>query len=127
MLSYKNRFHGHGGLSYVYRHGRPVRNRLFTIKAVPNARRKHSRIAVVVSKKVHKRAVGRNRIRRRLYEQFRHQLPSINGTWDIVCIVSSSELREHPIVHIEQLLTDALSELGVIAASRGDILEKVTN
>ena len=113
MLSYKNRFHGYGGLSYVYKKGQPVRTHLFTIKAVPNARRPHSRIAVVVSKKVLKSAVGRNRIRRRVYEQFRQHLPDIRGTWDIVCIVSSSELRELPVAELERLLLAALEELGV--------------
>lgn len=113
MLSYKNRFHGYGSLAYVYKKGQPVRNHLFTIKAVRNKQRTDTRIAVVVSKKVLKSAVGRNRIRRRLYEQLRQQLPNIQETWDIACIVSSSELRTYPADELGKLVAESLSELGI--------------
>lgn len=87
------RFHGHNSLRFVYSNGRSVRSRVATIKYVPNARRSHSRAAVVVSKKVIKGAVGRNRIRRRVYEYIRqHVFPKLSGTYDIVVIVSSPDL-----------------------------------
>lgn len=95
MLSQKYRFHGHGSLRYVYKHGESVRGRLITIKYVKNPHRKNSRVSVVVSKKVLKSAVGRNRIRRRIYEIIRQQLPEIEkvGTFDIVVMVFSPEVR----------------------------------
>ena len=68
MLQQRYRFHGYGGLRYLYRHASAERSRLLTVKYVTNRRRRMPRIAVVVSKKVHKSAVGRNRIRRRIYE-----------------------------------------------------------
>ncbi len=92
MLSFKNRFHGHGSLRYVYKNGQAVRGRLATLKHTPNPRRKTPRVAVVVSKKVYKRAVGRNRIRRRVYETVRHALPTLDPHCDLVFIVASSEL-----------------------------------
>jgi ribonuclease P protein component len=70
-----------------------------------------SRIAVVVSKKVLKSAVRRNRIRRRIYEYVRVQLPQLDNVYDIVIIVSSSELLSMPTVELyeqlEQLFTAA--------------------
>ena len=56
MLAYKNRFHGHGSLRYVYSNGTSVRTQKITVKFAQNPRRKDSRFAVVVSKKVLKSA-----------------------------------------------------------------------
>ena len=92
MLSFKNRFHGHGSLRYVYSHGQAIRSRLVTLKYSTHPKRKEPRVAVVVSKKVLKSAVGRNRIRRRLYEVVRLELPRIHPDRDIVLIVFSSEI-----------------------------------
>lgn len=94
MIPQKNRFHGHGSLRYVYKNGTAVRSHLFTLKYVTNPKRKHSRFAVVVSKKVHKSAVGRNRIRRRVYTFIQERVQaSLEDVYDIAVIVSSSEVR----------------------------------
>jgi len=111
MISSLFRFHGHGSLRYVYKNGKAVRSQLLTIKTTQNSRRKQSRVSVVVSKKVLKSAVGRNRIRRRLYEYMRHTLPNIPQAHDIVLIVTSSEVRTMPYMelsaHLGQLLEKA--------------------
>lgn len=91
MLSRYNRFHGHGSLRYVYKNADAFRSRLMTLKVIANPHRKTSRCSIVVSKKVHKSAVGRNRIRRRLYEIVRAELPLIDKAYDIVLIVISGE------------------------------------
>lgn len=70
MLSSRYRFHSRGGVNYVYRHGKSLRGKKLTLIYMKNARR-FQRFAVVVSKKVCKTAVGRNRIRRRVYEAIR--------------------------------------------------------
>ena len=92
MIPFTNRFHGHNSLRYVYKNGQIVRSRLATLKYSTNTNRTKTRIAVVVSKKVIKSAVSRNRIRRRLYEYLRLQLPRFSQNFDIVIIVTSSEL-----------------------------------
>lgn len=92
MLSSTHRFHGHGSLRYVYKNGQAVRSHFMTIKTTANPRRSHSRFAIVISKKVLKSAVGRNRIRRRLYEVMRAELPHIKKPHDVVLMVFSSEL-----------------------------------
>jgi ribonuclease P protein component len=96
MLSFSHRFHGHGSLRYVYKNGQAIRSRLITIKYINNPNRKHSRFAVVVSKKVHKSAVGRNRMRRRVYEVVRHELPSIPNAHDVAVMIFSSEVINLP-------------------------------
>jgi len=92
MIPFKNRFHGHKSLLYVYKNGQTIRSHSITVRVVANDHRKESRVAIVVSKKTLKSAVRRNRIRRRLYEYIRIKLPELNGVYDIALIVTSSEL-----------------------------------
>lgn len=111
MLSNKNRFHGHGSLRYVYKNGEAVRGKMITLKYCANPRRKEPRIAVVISKKVLKRAVGRNRIRRRVYEIIRHELPDTLPKHDMVFLIFSSEILTMPhlelVATIKQLIASA--------------------
>jgi len=111
MLSAIHRFHGHGSLRYTYKNGQAVRSHFMTVKYVGNPHRKHSRFAVVVSKKVLKSAVGRNRIRRRVYEIIRHELPKFKAPTDVVVMVFSSEILSLPdgelVELVQQLFTQA--------------------
>ncbi|NTW61869.1 ribonuclease P protein component [Candidatus Saccharibacteria bacterium] len=92
MIPFTNRFHGHSSLSYVYKNGEAIRSKLLTLKFVGNKHRKQSRVAVVVSKKVLKSAVRRNRIRRRIYEHIHPMIKSFSSVYDVVFIVSSAEI-----------------------------------
>ncbi len=113
MLSFSHRFHGHGSLRYVYKNGQAIRSHLITIKYIKNSHRKHSRFAVVVSKKVHKSAVGRNRIRRRLYEIIRQELPHIQSPHDIVILVFSSEVLTLPHDELQALIQQLYQSSGL--------------
>lgn len=92
MLSHRNRFHGHGSLRFVYTHGTKSRTRDLGLHQTENSKRVHSRFAIVVSKKVHKAAVKRNRVRRRIYEIIRRLLPEIKTTGDFVVTVFTPEV-----------------------------------
>ncbi len=111
MIPFRNRFHGHNSLRFVYKNGRIVRSRYVTLKSSPNQNRSQPRMAVVVSKKVLKSAVRRNRIRRRIYDYIRNQIPRLNQNYDIVIIVSSSELLSMPseelVAQLEQLFVQS--------------------
>lgn len=113
MLSQSHRFHGHGSLRYVYKNGTAIRTRLITIKYVKNSHRKHSRFAVVVSKKVLKSAVGRNRIRRRIYEVVRLQLPKFTHPHDMAVLVFSSEVISLPQEELTALLVQLFEQAGL--------------
>ena len=69
-----------------------------------------TRIAVVVSKKVEKSAVKRNRIRRRIYEVLRNNLESIPKKRDYIFVVYSKELENLPVDEIEKILGKLVSE-----------------
>ncbi|MBW3569336.1 ribonuclease P protein component [Candidatus Parcubacteria bacterium] len=103
MLSRKHRFRGQKAIEYVYRKGRSVRAGFLTVKAVP-AKGEDYRLAVVVSRKVNKSAVTRNRIRRRLYEQFRlirkdRQNPI---KYDMVLSVYDDKITKIPPAQLKQ-------------------------
>lgn len=87
-----------------------MHSRIYKIKYTPNPKLKETRFAVVVSKKVHKSAVGRNRIRRRFYEAIRSQLPSIVPGMDVVIIVVSGEALMMPYIEIQSTLKQLLHE-----------------
>lgn len=109
MLAQAYRFHGHGSLKHVYAKGTVVRGAYGVLKYAPNTRRKKWRGAVVVSKKVHKSAVVRNRIRRRIYEILRTNIKDVPPI-DVVFIVHSEKiatishdvLQESVIVQLEK-------------------------
>lgn len=113
MLSASYRFHGHGSLRYVYKNGQAIRSRLITLKYVSNPHRTTSRFAVVVSKKVHKSAVGRNRIRRRIYEIVRAELPQNKQITDVVLMVFSSEVLTLPSDELKETVHQLLNQAGL--------------
>jgi len=113
MLTKANRFHGHGSLKYLYKNGTAVRSNWLTLKYIANPRRKKSRVSVVISKKVHKSAVGRNRIRRRVYEIIRHELPAFGGVYDLTIIVISSEAITASHQDLLKLVKDLLNQTTV--------------
>ena len=113
MLSFSYRFHGHGSLRYVYKNGQAVRSHLVTIKATQNSHRRDSRFAVVVSKKVHKSAVGRNRIRRRIYEIVREELPRMQSVHDVAIMVFSSEVIGLPSLELKEVMQQLFTQAGL--------------
>jgi ribonuclease P protein component len=113
MIPFANRFHGHSSLTYVYKNGGVVRSRLMSVRYVANNHRNKSRIAVVISKKTLKSSVGRNRIRRRVYEYVHKLLPELNGTYDIVFIITSRELGIVPHAELAREIDQALAKAKV--------------
>ena len=70
---------------------------------VPNERG-FTRIAVVVSKKVEKTAVGRNRIRRRVYEALRKNIDMVPKKTDYIFVVFSKDVLTMPFTKLEENL-----------------------
>lgn len=114
MIGRKHRFHGHGSLRYVYQHGQTVRGPMLALKFVPNDRRSAYRLAVVVSKKVNKSAVVRNRIRRRLYEAVRRHEADIQTPYDMVLTVFSEQVASMPASELETILFSQLKKAKII-------------
>ena len=99
MFAKRNRFHGNVALRWVYAGGQQARGRHMAIR-VRHQSDQASRVAVVVSRKVSKSAVVRNRIRRRLYETIRTELLEESAGLAIVVTVYDEALREMPIAEL---------------------------
>lgn len=110
MLRASLRFHGHGSLKFLYKNAEAYRSRYMTVKVIANPHRTSSRFSVVVSKKVHKSAVGRNRIRRRLYEVVRQELPRLNGVYDVALIVTSGETLFADHTELQATIREAFTQ-----------------
>ncbi|MEK7599561.1 MAG: ribonuclease P protein component [Patescibacteria group bacterium] len=114
MISVAHRFHGYGSLRGVYQGGKNVRGSLVSLRFRSRGPNKPYRVAVVVSRKVNKSAVVRNRIRRRIYEVVRQSEASIEAGTDLVITVFDDKVAE-----IEaQKLQSAISELLQKASSQ---------
>jgi ribonuclease P protein component len=113
MITRTHRFHGLGSLRFAYTKGKTVRTSELGLRFVENSRRSTWRAAVVVSKKVHKSAVKRNRIRRQLYEILR-QGPAISKNVDLVFTVYSEAALELTFADLERQVTKLLKDARVV-------------
>lgn len=110
MIAKRFRFHGYGALKFVYSKGSVVRARSLALKYIPNNRRTDSRLAVVVSKKVAKRAPQRNRIRRRVYEAVRREWGNLNHPYDMVLTVFDERIATMSSNELQKTIIDLLSQ-----------------
>lgn len=84
------------------------------MKYVKNSRRVEGRLAVVVSKKVTKKAPQRNRIRRRLYEAVRAQWQTIEPGYDLAISVFDERIATMPFEELEQSVKELLSNAEIL-------------
>jgi ribonuclease P protein component len=115
MIARKNRFHGLGSLRPVYKQGKTVRSVLISIRYAENGRRDTYRCAVVVSKKVHKSAVVRNHIRRRIYETIRLRGSDIKRPYDIVVSVFDDKVEKMTPDELSSTIYGLLSKAGMLS------------
>lgn len=76
-------------------------------------------MAVVVSRKVHKSAVVRNRIRRRVYEAARQYEQQFLGAYDIVVTIFSDQVATMESDELHRRLVDKLVEAEIMPAKAG--------
>ena len=113
MLNREHRFHGLGSLNFAYRQGQTVRGPLLGLKYAPNPRRKTYRVAVVVSRKVDKSAVARNRMRRRVYEAFQASGSGVTTPHDLIFTVFSDGAARLEFGELERQVADLLKKAGI--------------
>lgn len=113
MISRTHRFHGFNSLRHVYARGQTVRSPLLSVKYIFNNKRRSYRLAVVVSRKVHKSAVVRNRIRRRIYEVLRRRESALIQPYDIVITVFSDQIATAAAADLGTMIDDQLRRAGI--------------
>lgn len=92
MLVGRHRFHGYNSLRLVYKNGQSARSQMLSLRYLHRDPTKPYRVAVVVSRKVSKSAVMRNRMRRRVYEAVRSQADVVPPGTDLVFTVYTDQL-----------------------------------
>jgi ribonuclease P protein component len=114
MIDRTHRFQGHGSLRFVYQRGKVVRGPYSALKYICNQRRTTYRAAVVVSRKVHKSAVVRNRIRRRVYEIIRAHEPAIRQPYDLVFTIYNDQMATMPAAEVWNAIAFQLKKAEVL-------------
>ena len=67
-------------------------------------------MAVVISKKVIRSAVGRNRVRRRVYEILRKNFEQIPKKRDYIFVVYHKDIKTMPFNELEKMLGELVAE-----------------
>jgi ribonuclease P protein component len=117
MISYANRFHGRAVLRRLQTRSQSVRGQALALKYAPSTRDSY-RLAVVVSRRVSKSAVVRNRIRRRLYECVRHLSGTLQAPYDLVLLVYDERLAELPPAKLQAEVTKLFKKAKLTAVDR---------
>lgn len=84
----------------------------FTIKTKDN-NLEFPRFAIIVSKKIDKKAVGRNKIKRQIRSFIKNLLADIKKGKDVLIIVKR-DIRELPSGKISLMLSNAFTKAGLI-------------
>ncbi len=110
MIAKQYRFHGHNSLRFAYTKGKTVRSKYVSLRYLPNPRRKDSRLAVVVTKKVTKKAPVRNRIRRRSYEAMRLHWPMLTPGYDLILTIFDERVSVIESLELNKIVVDLLTQ-----------------
>ncbi len=119
MLSSLFRFRGPKATNFIRKNGRNVRHGAFSLRFAPSPQSQtRSRVAVVVSKKVNKRAVARNRIRRRVFEIIRKHWDNLSHPHDMTIGVFNKEVANTSHEILEQDLIELFKAAGLYKQSK---------
>ncbi|MCD6550111.1 ribonuclease P protein component [bacterium] len=114
MLPKENRLKKQKDFDRVFGKGESYKTNFFTIRFVENNLDK-TRFGFVVSKKIHKKAVVRNKNKRRLREIIRKMLPDIKQGIDAVIIVKK-DLSQEDFQAIERQVKELLKNTKLLNA-----------
>lgn len=109
VIAKKHRFHGHNSVARV--RGSVSRAAYFSVYYAPSKKRSTYRMAVVVSKKISKSAVVRNRIRRRLYEAVRTNKLLDDYPVDVVFVVHQETVAYLDSAELAQQIQKICSQI----------------
>lgn len=108
MLKKENRLLKNDDFKKVFERGKAFKGGFLVIKSALN-NKKFSRFGFVVSLKVSKKAVERNRIKRILREVFKKRINKIKGGFDIV-VISLPGIEKQNHKKIEETIEILLKE-----------------
>jgi len=110
MIPGKHRFHGHNSLRHTYQRGSSSRGPMISLKFARQGGQRPYRAAVVVSRKVSKSALRRNRIRRRVYELVRQLGVAIPPGMDLVFTVFDEKVADLEAAKLQATITGLIQK-----------------
>lgn len=113
MLKRQYRFSGLGSVRPALRHGRRIRGSKMAA-SVLQTKNAAPRFSILVSKKVSKKAVVRNRIRRRVFEALRENNLGEMPPHDVVISVFDSHVAEMPWVDVQAEVQSLLKKANLV-------------
>jgi len=111
MLGRTHRFHGRKALNGVYKRGKTARTPMINLRHTARGPSKPYRVAVVVSRKVNRSAVVRNRIRRRIYAAVKESDADIRPGTDIIFTVFSDQLKDAPPEELKKTVAGLIKKI----------------
>lgn len=112
MLPQDSRLQNEKEIERVYKKGKSFKEDFLVLKVVKNSLAK-SRFAFIVSQKVSKKAVARNKVKRRLRETIKKQTKIISSGFDNL-VIARSEAVERNFPEIEKVLIKLLKRAKLI-------------
>ena len=112
MLSKAHRLHKEKDFKKTFQKGRSFFTKALGVKVLKN-NLKTSRFGIVVSTKISKKAVVRNKVKRQIREVLRSQLDKVKPGYDVV-IITLPAIIDKEYVDIEKDLKSAFKKLNII-------------
>jgi len=113
MLPKKFRLSNRKDIIFLKKEGVSMTSKSFGVLYKRNEKNKHSRFGFIVSTKISKKAVERNRVKRMLREAVLFILPQITKEYDILFLASRSMLRLKQ-EEIKKEVRLSLNKIGII-------------
>ncbi len=110
MIKQQNRFKGQAGIIQANRYGQSVRSSDITIRYLDKHNQTPSKFAVVVSKKVARLAVTRNRIRRKVFNVLEGLMPRIPNGYLFVISVYDEGIKSAKQKDLEEKIKELLKK-----------------
>lgn len=112
MLPKPNRLKKKKDFEAVFKKGKSFKNSFLVLKIAPN-KLEISRFGLIVSQKVSKKAVVRNKIRRRLSEIIRKKMEEIKNGQDMALIVLPG-LENKSFLETEEIIINFFKKIKII-------------
>lgn len=112
MLPKENRLKREKDFERVFKKGKRFKGRFLFLRVLKSDL-SESRFGFIVSKKISKKAVVRNKIKRRLREIIRSKLLDVKGGFDIL-IISLSGIENKEFKEVEEEVDEILKRTGII-------------
>jgi len=112
MLNKTNRLKKKKDFETVFKKGKSFKNSFLIIRIASN-KLQFSRFGLVVSQKVSKKAVVRNKVRRRMSEIIRKRIKEIKVGLDVV-LIALSGLEKKSFLETEEAITSLFKKIKII-------------